>query len=73
MSSSLKPAQQKGEALVADVAERYQDASEDGFGIWWLGQSGFLIKFRGQLLLFDPYLSDSLTVKYAETDKPHVR
>ena len=24
-------------------------------------------------ILFDPYLSDSLTVKYAATDKPHVR
>ena len=24
-------------------------------------------------MLFDPYLSDSLTNKYAETDKPHVR
>jgi L-ascorbate metabolism protein UlaG (beta-lactamase superfamily) len=24
-------------------------------------------------LLFDPYLSDSLTKKYADTDKPHVR
>jgi L-ascorbate metabolism protein UlaG (beta-lactamase superfamily) len=23
--------------------------------------------------LFDPYLSDSLTIKYAETDKPHIR
>ena len=24
-------------------------------------------------MLFDPYLSDSLTAKYADTDKPHVR
>ena len=24
-------------------------------------------------LLFDPYLSESLTKKYAQTDKPHVR
>ena len=27
----------------------------------------------GQCLLMDPYLSDSLTEKYAKTDKPHVR
>jgi L-ascorbate metabolism protein UlaG (beta-lactamase superfamily) len=43
------------------------------FKVWWLGQSGFLIKYQGKTLLFDPYLSDSLTNKYAETDKPHVR
>lgn len=73
MSEGLKPAHQKDAALVADIEERYQDAGEKGFGVWWLGQSGFLIKYQGQQLLFDPYLSDSLTVKYAETDKPHVR
>jgi L-ascorbate metabolism protein UlaG (beta-lactamase superfamily) len=38
-----------------------------------LGQSGFLLQWQGRHLLFDPYLSDSLTRKYAETDKPHVR
>ena len=27
----------------------------------------------GRHLLLDPYLSDSLTAKYADTDKPHVR
>lgn len=43
------------------------------FHCWWLGQSGFLLKWMGHYLLFDPYLSDSLTRKYAETDKPHVR
>ncbi len=41
--------------------------------LWWLGQSGFLIQWQGHHLLFDPYLSDSLTHKYATTDKPHVR
>lgn len=47
--------------------------SSNGFKIWWLGQSGFLIKWQGKHLLFDPYLSDSLSVKYRHTDKPHVR
>src|SRR6185436_988706 len=28
---------------------------------------------RAGTVLFDPYLSDSLTRKYADTDKPHVR
>jgi L-ascorbate metabolism protein UlaG (beta-lactamase superfamily) len=41
--------------------------------LWWLGQSGFLVKTQGLFVLFDPYLSDSLTEKYASTDKPHVR
>lgn len=41
--------------------------------LWWLGQSGFLLQWQGRHLLLDPYLSDSLTHKYAATDKPHVR
>lgn len=41
--------------------------------LWWLGQSGFLLQYRGRHLLMDPYLSDYLTFKYATTDKPHVR
>jgi L-ascorbate metabolism protein UlaG (beta-lactamase superfamily) len=41
--------------------------------VWWLGQSGFLIIWNKVTLLFDPYLSDSLTRKYEGTDKPHVR
>ena len=41
--------------------------------MWWLGQSGFLLQAEGRHLLFDPYLSDSLTRKYEGTDRPHVR
>ena len=41
--------------------------------LWWVGQSGFLVQWQGRHLLFDPYLSDALTLKYAATDKPHVR
>jgi L-ascorbate metabolism protein UlaG (beta-lactamase superfamily) len=59
----------KDEALLADILS----ASGDALHLWWLGQSGFLIKLRGAYLLADPYLSDSLTLKYAATDKPHVR
>src|SRR5687768_17202338 len=44
-----------------------------GCALWWLGQSGFLLKHSAGHLLFDPYLSESLTSKYAATDKPHVR
>ena len=52
---------------------RTADPGDDHFALWWLGQSGYLIKWRGNHLLLDPYLSDSLTLKYAETDKPHIR
>ena len=48
-------------------------ADERTLHIWWLGQSGFLLQWQGRHLLLDPYLSDSLTTKYAATDKPHIR
>jgi L-ascorbate metabolism protein UlaG (beta-lactamase superfamily) len=41
--------------------------------LWWLSQSGFLIQWQNHHLLIDPYLSDSLTKKYAGTNKPHVQ
>ncbi len=61
---------QKEEELIYEI-ERYN--SDDSFKFWWLGQSGFLIKYKSEIILFDPYLSDSLTKKYAMTEKPHVR
>ena len=69
MDKLIQPVQ-SGQAVVDDI--RTADVSS-GFAVWWLGQSGFLIKTSSGVLLFDPYLSDSLTKKYAETDKPHVR
>jgi len=62
---------QQDDALLLDVAAA--DARDEHVRLWWLGQSGFLVQFDGAHLLFDPYLSDSLTIKYANTDKPHVR
>ncbi len=41
--------------------------------IWWLGQSGFAIKHRERIVYVDPYLSESLTKKYKDTNKPHIR
>jgi L-ascorbate metabolism protein UlaG (beta-lactamase superfamily) len=66
----LIKALQKDDVLLNDI--RTSETGE-GFKIWWLAQSGFLIKWQGKFLLFDPYLSDSLSVKYATTDKPHTR
>ena len=61
----------KDAAFLADVEAA--DSSGNAFHLWWLGQSGYLLKWQGRRLLLDPYLSDSLTEKYAATDKPHVR
>ena len=41
--------------------------------IWWLGQSGYVIKSANGTLVVDPYLSEHLTKKYADTNKPHIR
>jgi L-ascorbate metabolism protein UlaG (beta-lactamase superfamily) len=68
---SLIAAFQKDEVLLQDIEQHRQNS--EGFRIWWLGQSGFLIQWQNKHLLFDPYLSDSLSVKYAATDKPHTR
>ena len=61
------------DAFLAQVAAPRADATSARLAVWWLGQSGFLVCYGGECLLFDPYLSDSLTKKYAATDKPHVR
>ena len=66
----IRPVLQDREFL-ADV--RVAQAEAGSFHLWWLGQSGFLLQWQGRHLVFDPYLSDSLTRKYAATDKPHAR
>jgi L-ascorbate metabolism protein UlaG (beta-lactamase superfamily) len=66
----LKAAFAKDESFLAGVR---QVLAARGAGVWWLGQSGFLVAHNGRALIFDPYLSDSLTRKYAGTAKPHVR
>ena len=71
-ASELIQPKQMGDELLADITSTRNDEGKN-FRIWWLGQSGYLVQFQGSHLLFDPYLSDSLTRKYAETDKPHVR
>jgi L-ascorbate metabolism protein UlaG (beta-lactamase superfamily) len=62
----------RDDALLDDVRAG-ADAGDDLLRLWWLGQAGFLVQWAGHHLLIDPYLSDSLTAKYAATDKPHVR
>jgi L-ascorbate metabolism protein UlaG (beta-lactamase superfamily) len=65
------PAYKKNEDLIGEMDSLLHD--KEHFHLWWLGQSGYLLQWKGQRLLIDPYLSDSLTKKYADTNKPHVR
>ncbi|MEN9744553.1 MAG: hypothetical protein RL640_391 [Bacteroidota bacterium] len=61
----------KDEELLKDI--QAMNLSTNEVILWWLGQSGYLIQYKGKRILLDPYLSDSLTVKYQHTEKPHVR
>jgi len=61
----------KNEELVREMDSFVDD--KEHFHLWWLGQSGFLLQWKGKKALIDPYLSDSLTKKYLTTDKPHTR
>jgi L-ascorbate metabolism protein UlaG (beta-lactamase superfamily) len=69
--SALKSAFRKDHALLEEM--RSVPSNPNRCDVWWLGQSGFLLHHVGIYFLFDPYLSDSLTEKYATTDKPHER
>jgi L-ascorbate metabolism protein UlaG (beta-lactamase superfamily) len=67
----LIPARIKDEDFIKEVEQFTGD--EKDFHLWWLGQSGYLLLWNGKRVLIDPYLSDSLTQKYADTKKPHTR
>jgi L-ascorbate metabolism protein UlaG (beta-lactamase superfamily) len=71
MTAQLIKAFKKDEELIYEMDNLAGD--EKNFYVWWLGQSGFLLQWKGKRVLTDPYLSDSLTKKYATTNKPHVR
>lgn len=58
------------DSFLADVEAA---RAEPGLHLWWLGQSGFLAQHAGIHVLLDPYLSDSLSEKYAGTATPHER
>lgn len=68
---TLIPAYKKDDALLQEMDQLL--SAKDRLVIWWLGQSGYLLQWNGQRALIDPYLSDSLTRKYAHTHKPHTR
>ncbi len=71
MTEELIKAVKKDHELVKEMDALITE--ENIFHLWWLGQSGFLLQWKGKRVLIDPYLSDSLTEKYAATEKPHTR
>jgi L-ascorbate metabolism protein UlaG (beta-lactamase superfamily) len=48
-------------------------AGENPAALTWLGQAGFLIEWGGLKVVIDPYLSDSLALKYRGRRFPHNR
>jgi L-ascorbate metabolism protein UlaG (beta-lactamase superfamily) len=70
MIAMIEPVRQ-GANLRAEIEATSPAAGT--LAVWWLGQSGFLIKSRRGSLVVDPYLSEHLTQKYAATDRPHIR
>lgn len=71
MREPLIKAVKKDRELINEMDNLAGD--DKNFYLWWLGQSGFLLQWKGKRVLIDPYLSDSLTKKYAGTEKPHIR
>ena len=71
MTVELIKATKKDQELVREMDNLASD--EKHFHLWWLVQSGYLLLWKGKRILIDPYLSDSLTKKYAATAKPHIR
>ncbi len=68
--SMIEPVR-SGKALLDEIHGTFPVAGS--VAIWWLGQSGFLLKSESVSLLIDPYLSEHLTAKYHGTPREHVR
>jgi len=45
----------------------------DQIACWWLGQAGFLFRHKAISFIVDPYLSDTLAVKYQNKQFKHIR
>lgn len=52
-----------GEALANEITGTLND--DDHVALWWLGQSGFVMRWRELNLVIDPYLSDALAHRRA--------
>lgn len=59
--------------FTGSLAARIRQPHADGIALYWLGQAGFLVRTARYTFLIDPYLSDSLALKYRGSPLPHVR
>jgi L-ascorbate 6-phosphate lactonase len=55
-----------GRPLLDEIEHSISDAPT----IWWLGHSGFVVKYRTSIFYLDPYLSDSLAPKHSRRMEP---
>jgi L-ascorbate metabolism protein UlaG (beta-lactamase superfamily) len=55
------------------LSQRLEGERSPNIVLHWLGQAGFVITTPGHRLVIDPYLSDSLAIKYRATATPHDR
>ncbi|MDB5523945.1 MAG: hypothetical protein JWM58_1708 [Rhizobium sp.] len=55
------------------LSEKLAAGPDDGVSLYWLGQAGFVIDAHGRRIVIDPYLSNTLAVKYRSTRHSHQR
>jgi len=60
-------------AFEGSLAARLAQTRRQGISLFWLGQAGFVIEGNGKRIVIDPYLSDSLAVKYRDSAYSHAR
>jgi L-ascorbate metabolism protein UlaG (beta-lactamase superfamily) len=60
-------------AFTESLAEKLQAPRREGITLYWLGQAGFIIDLPQQRIVIDPYLSNSLAIKYRDTAYSHER
>lgn len=53
-----------------ELLQQIDDARCETPALWWLGHSGFVLKFRNSIFYIDPYLSDSLGPRHPRLVEP---
>jgi L-ascorbate metabolism protein UlaG (beta-lactamase superfamily) len=57
----------------SDLLQQIENSRCERPAIWWLGHSGFVLKYRSSIFYIDPYLSDSLSPSRPRLTEPPVR
>ncbi len=61
------------EPFAGPLGDRLTNPPVAGARLYWLGQAGFVLETDGRRMAIDPYLSDTLAAKYANTLYSHRR